>query len=238
MILSVDIGNTSTRYAIFESTKLRRVSYRLEALVGKRPGIQAVIYVSVNPDRERQILHLLRCKFGLKPLKLGRDLAFPIKVRYSPPSSVGADRLANAVAAYELARRMCMVIDLGTAITFDVVSKRGEFLGGAIAPGLGLLARALSRGCALLPEIHPARPRHLIGKDTTQNIRIGTFWGVVGAIKQITVNITDKLGKRPYIFGTGADANLFAGLGLFDTIRPYLTLEGIAISYLKNVGPR
>jgi type III pantothenate kinase len=127
-----------------------------------------------------------------------------------------------------------VVIDIGTAITFDVVSKNCEFLGGIIAPGPEISARALSGHCALLPYIKLRKPQKAIGKNTWDNINLGLYWGIAGLIERGVKNIEMELGEKPKVIGTGGAIDLFSDIRIFDEIIPTLTLEGIAISYYKT----
>ena len=160
---------------------------------------------------------------------LGRDFPAAIGLNVPNPRLVGADRLALAAAAWARCRRACVVVGLGTAVTYDVVSARGEFVGGAIGTGMGLQSAALSRWCAQLPRVAPARARRAIARTTESNIRAGLYFGLRGAIAETLARIRRELRARPVVFGSGADARLFADL--FDVTAPALVLEGIAVSY-------
>ncbi len=207
LITAVDIGNTRTHIATFSG---RRVVSR-----GKVDG-DVVVYASVNPKAEKK---------WKNALKMGRDFPPAIANRYKPTSAAGMDRLANAAAAWARTKRACAVIDLGTAITVDVV-KAGAFIGGLIAPGIRLQARALHEHTALLPDVTPRRVRAM-GRGTRESIVAGISFGVQGLIE-----VTRRALGRVVIFGTGGDASLYRDL--VDEVVPDLTLEGIAISYAAS----
>jgi type III pantothenate kinase len=206
-ITAVDIGNSRTHIATFERGRI--VSR------GKVDG-DVVAYASVNPRAEKR---------WRKAQKMGRDFPPAIANRYRPPSAAGMDRLANAAAAWARARRACVVIDLGTAITVDVV-RDGAFVGGMIAPGWGLQAGALHEHTALLPRATPKR-RLSFGRGTIESIEAGISFGVAGLIDAVRREF-----GRAVLFGTGGDVALFADL--VDEVVPDLTLEGIAISYAAS----
>lgn len=144
------------------------------------------------------------------------------------------DRLANAAAAWARTGKACVAVDLGTAVTFDVVDGRGAFVGGLIAPGPGLGARALSEHTALLPLVAPARPKNVIGRRTVTNIQSGLYWSVAGLIETGLREVRRAMGRRIPAFGTGGDAPLFRRW--FDLVVPALTLEGIRESYERHYG--
>ncbi|HXX92315.1 MAG TPA: type III pantothenate kinase [Planctomycetota bacterium] len=196
----IDVGNTRTKRALFDGGRLRPFRGPVDGWIGVRVGKGAV------PPRT---------------LLLGTD--FPPLVR-NRARSVGADRLAQASGAWVRARGPCVVVALGTAITIDVVSARGVFEGGLIAPGLGLMARALHEHTRLLPQVRPARRTSAVGRRTREAIEAGLSLAAEGLIRMALAQ------HRGRIFGTGGDAGLFREL--FDEHVPELGLEGIAHSYL------
>lgn len=196
----IDVGNTRTHTALFDGKRIRALKGRVELWIGTRVG---------------------RGKVPLGTLLLGRD--FPPLVR-NRAKTVGADRLAQASAAWRRAKGPCVVVSMGTAITIDVVNARGEFVGGLIAPGLRTMARALHEHTAKLPEVAPIRKRSAIGRRTREAIQCGLSLAAEGLIRQALK------GHKGRVFGTGGDAPLFREL--FDELVPTLALEGIALSYL------
>ncbi len=200
----VDVGNTRLHKAVFDGRRLRpydggAVDLWIGARVGKRPAPRGT-------------------------LLLGRDFPPLVRNRALHPETVGADRLAQASAAWRRTQGPCVVVAMGTAITVDVVNARGEFLGGLIAPGLRTMAWSLRARTALLPEVRPVRRRTPLGRHTREAIECGISMAAEGLIRQAL------RGRRGRVFGTGGDANLFGDL--FDELAPDLALEGILISYL------
>lgn len=199
----IDVGNTRIKRALFDGRHLRPLRGRVDLWIGARVGKGAV---------------------PKGTLLLGRDFPPLVRNRTLQPQTVGADRLAQASGAWARAKGPCVVVSMGTAITIDVVSARGEFLGGSIAPGLRLMARALHDHTARLPEVEPARRRSSLGRHTREAIEAGISFAAEGLIKGALAK------SRGRVFGTGGDAPLFRDL--FDTLVPELGLEGIVRSYL------
>lgn len=200
----MDVGNTRSKRALFEAGKIRLLKGKVDLWVGCRVG-----------------------KTALPPgtLELGKDFPPLVRNRAKHPETVGPDRLAQASAAWvRSGRKACIVVSMGTAITVDVVSSRGEFLGGLIAPGLRMMARALRRETARLPEVEPVRKRSPLGRHTREAIQCGISYAAEGLIRSATA------GGPGRVFGTGGDAPLFRDL--FDEWVPALALEGVALSYL------
>lgn len=198
----IDVGNTRTKRAVFDGTRLRPFSGKVACWIGVRVGKAA-------PPRGT--------------LLLGRDFPPLVKNRALHPETVGADRLAQASAAWSRAKGACVVVSMGTAITIDVVNARGEFVGGLIAPGLRLMARALHDHTALLPEVEPVRTRTSVGRHTAAAIQAGLSTAAEGLIRGA---LAESKGR---VFGTGGDAPLFRDL--FDEHVPDLALEGVVRSW-------
>jgi type III pantothenate kinase len=202
----VDIGNTRVKRALWDGKRLRPWSGGgVDLWIGCRVG---------------------RAAAPAGCLLLGCDFPPLVRNRTRRPERVGADRLAQASAAWRRAGGACVVASLGTAITVDVVDARGAFLGGLIAPGLRLMARALHRETALLPEVEPARVRSPLGRDTESAVRAGLSTAVEGLLRQAL------RGRKGPVFGTGGDAPLFRDL--FDAVVPGLALEGVLHSWLRS----
>jgi type III pantothenate kinase len=235
-LIAADIGNTRTHIGVFRligsgATLLRHkdVPHARAASPAAYVHADVVAYACVNPRVEGAFAAAVRRATGAKPHRLGRDFPPAIRNRYRPPGAAGPDRLANAAAAWARCRRACIVVDLGTAITFDVINARGEFVGGAIAPGLRLQSRALSEHTARLPRVAPAPVRRAIGTGTRDGIAAGLRLGVEGLLRTGIDRMSRELGTRARVFGTGGDAPSFEDF--FDEICPALTLEGTALSY-------
>lgn len=199
----IDVGNTRTKRALFDGKKLRPLAGKVDCWIGVRVGKGSV---------------------PRGTLLLGRDFAPVVKNRALHPETVGADRLAQASAAWERTRGACVVVSMGTAITIDVVNRRGEFVGGLIAPGLRLMARSLHEHTAQLPDVEPARMASPVGRHTRDAIRAGVSFAAEGLIRSALAR------SRGRVFGTGGDAPLFRDL--FDALVPDLALEGVVRSYL------
>lgn len=198
----LDIGNTRVKRALWDGKRLRPLAGRVDLWIGARVG---------------------RTKPPPGTLLLGRDFPPLVRNRAKNPRTVGADRLAQASAAWWRAQGPCVVVSLGTAVTVDVVNGRGDFLGGLIAPGMRMMARALRRETALLPEVEPVRTRTSLGRHTVAAIQSGISCAVEGLIRRALEE------HRGRVFGTGGDAPLFRDL--FDVLVPDLGLEGVALSH-------
>jgi type III pantothenate kinase len=187
----------------------------------------------VNPAVDEALSGLLELRFGVRPRYLAEHVPVPMRVRFRHAEKVGVDRLANAVGAWSLAKGPAIVVDFGTAITVDAISSKGDFLGGAIVPGVRLSAQSLHEGTAKLPLVEPKRPRSVIGKQTEDAMRAGIYWGACGAVKEIAARSRRRLGNlNAPLFATGGDAKLFAGdLPKPARVVPDLTLKGIAIAF-------
>jgi type III pantothenate kinase len=207
-------------------------------------SVRQVLLASTHPTTDRLVTHWSKEVFGLKTLRAGRDFRIPMPVLVDEPGRVGVDRLLNTFAAYQITHKLTLVIDFGTAITFDIVSERGEFLGGVIAAGINTMARALHNDCALLPLIKPTVVDKAIGKNTEEAMQSGIYLGTVGLIKYLVEKITAELGKKPQIIATGGDAELLkpdpqgrrgGDLPMIGQIIPDLTLRGLVLSHQLSV---
>ena len=199
----IDVGNSRTKRALFDGRGLKPLSGSVEGWIGVRVGKASV---------------------PRGTLLLGRDFPSLVKNRARHPETVGADRLAQASAAWARTNGPCVVVAMGTAITIDAVNGRGEFCGGLIAPGLRLMARALHEHTARLPEVAPVRRRTPLGRETREAIQSGISFAAEGLIR------TALSRHRGRVFGTGGDAPLFRDL--FDVLIPDLALEGVVRSYV------
>ena len=218
-MLAIDIGNTTIALGILKNDKVieslrmdttdrpRRLkplfNKYLNHFLNKGYDCKKVVICSVVPGATRIIERCIKKKLGLASLVVGRDIKVPMKNRYKKPSQVGQDRLVGAYAALKLYGKPLIVVDLGTAITFDVVSSKGEYLGGAIVPGIRLSAESLFLKTALLPEIDIRAPKNPIGKTTQESILSGLFYGY-GALCQGFVDLLAKqIQSRPKVVMTG-----------------------------------
>lgn len=235
MLLTADIGNTSTAFGIFKGRRLIRAwkASTGDVISGKPfklpDDIGRAIISSVVPKATPVVNRAISRKYGIRPLILGVNIKAPIKNLYKKPRQVGQDRLVDAVAVKELYGYPAIVVDFGTAITFDVISKRGEYLGGLIFPGIETSLNALSKKAALLPKITVTPPRGLIGRDTADSMRSGVFHGIGALCDGIISRLEKKLGPMTVI-ATGGHAKVISGFSRsIRYIDPHLTLKGLRI---------
>ncbi len=248
MLLCLDVGNTQIHGGVFAADTLR-VQFRksthplgssdefgvfFTAVLrenGIDPGlINSVAICSVVP----QALYSLRSAslkyFECEPFVLQAGVKTGLRIKYRNPHEVGADRIANAVAAVQRhPGRGAIVVDCGTATTFDVVTAEGDYLGGAILPGLGISVETLATRTARLPTVEITRPESALGRSTVESIQAGLYHGHVGAIRHLTSELTREVfgGVRPVIIGTGGFARMFEPEKLFDEVVPELVLFGL-----------
>jgi len=223
--IHTDTRMTADEYAILISEFLSRKSMDLKQVTG-------TIISSVVPGVLIQLKEMSLQWLHEEPIVVNSDLDLGIKIMYDNPKELGADRIANAVGGYFEYDGPLIVIDLGTATTFGVVSENGEFIGGAIAPGVGISIEALAGQTALLPRIDLSIAPQAIGKNSISCIQSGCFFGFLGQIEEIIRRIKLELPKTPKVIATGGLANLIAKESkLIDRIDPDLTLKGIRIIY-------
>ena len=251
MLLAIDIGNTNVVIGLFKDNKLLNyfrlstlnyqtkdeVGILLRQLVGKAQ-IEDVILCSVVPPLTPIYQKGCEKYFRKTPLVVTSDLPLGIKILYEDPRQVGADRLANAVAAYKLFGGPIIVVDLGTATTFDVVSEKGEYLGGAIAPGIEISTSYLFQKAAQLFKVRFEKPKDIIGKNTEESLKSGILYSAVGGIDEVVKRICKKLKGKVKVIATGGLAELiFSESKTIQKTVPTLTLEGLKIIYnnLKKI---
>lgn len=253
MLLVIDVGNTNTVLGLYRGEELVH-SWRLHtdktrtsdewalAVHGlfKMSGLRidevaGAVISSVVPPVLPAIVALCRDMLGEEPCVVGADTRTGMPILYDKPQEVGADRIVNAVAAY--ARKQCslIVVDFGTATTFDVISAKGEYLGGAIAPGLVISAEALWQRASKLPRVDIACPPRIIAKNTVHSMQAGLFHGYVGLVDGIVGRMKLELGDNPAVLATGGLAGLIAPhSATIDEVDPNLTLEGLRIIFKRN----
>ena len=247
MILAVDIGNTNISIGCFAGKKLishfcvdnKSLINQKATLPIKSPFLNEsknILVASVNPDMESVFYKSLGEKHKKKILKIGREIKLRIPILVENPQIVGIDRLLNALAAYRRTKSSTIIIDFGTAITIDIVSKGGEFLGGLILPGIRTSAYALNKQTALLPEVDIKRPAKIIGKNVEDAIKAGIYFGTVGSVIHIIKELQRIYGDLEYTIATGGDAKTFKkDIPEIDKFIPCLTLEGIRLAFKENL---
>jgi type III pantothenate kinase len=256
MLLAIDAGNTNIVFAVHDGTRWRgrwriatqpeRTSdeyavwlLQLMQMAGLRPvQVTRCVIGTVVPAALYNLRRLCRDWFGAEPLVARANLDWGFAIRVDSPNDVGADRLLNALAAHTQYGGPLIVIDFGTATTFDVVDANGDYQGGVIAPGINLSIEALHRAAARLPRIGIGRPQAVIGRNTVAAMQSGIFWGYVGLIEGITARIKGEFDQPLKVIGTGGLAPLLAeGTTVIERIDQDITLDGLRLLAARNPAP-
>lgn len=234
--LLININNTNTSFALASDKRVLKIVKVPTVSVKKIPfattRFSGVVLASVVPAATRRVRHIL----ATHPLIVGAETDLGVGIRYPNKKQIGADRLANAVGVVELYGAPAIVVDFGTAVTFDIVNARREYVGGVIAPGLASVTDYLYQRTALLPRITLAEPRSVIGKSTVAAMRVGAVIGYRGLVKEILHALKRERGmKEAVVVGTGGYGGLIAEkIPEIDQVNPLLTLEGLRFIYLRN----
>jgi type III pantothenate kinase len=247
MLLAIDIGNSTIKFAVYEGTELlhrfsiaTKRDYTVDELksdrlmfVTTRIGpVDRVIASSVVPEVNAAIRDACREIFKVTPVFVTNRANFGFSIKYDPPSGAGTDRLVNAFAAAEKYGRPVIACSLGTATTVDVVNHHNEYIGGIIAPGMAMMAEALHLKTSKLPKVEITEPQKLIGNSTVESIRSGVYFGYAGMVESLVNRFVAKIeftGKaKPQVIATGGFAKLIASaVSCFDTVDETLTLDGL-----------
>lgn len=253
MLLAVDIGNTNIKLGVFEGDKvgatwslatgihrtsdeygalLLNLMERRDILPSKLAG---VALCGTVPPLLHTFNQLCRKYLDVEPLVVEAGVKTGMRICLDNPREVGPDRVVNAVAGQNLYGKPLIIIDLGTATTFDVVSKDGDYLGGAIAPGIGIASEALFARTAVLPRIELVRPKHVIGRNTVSAMQSGIIFGYTDLIEGMVRRIEQELGDKAKVIATGGQAYPFAeAIEAIDIVNPNLTLIGLRLIYEMN----
>ena len=253
MLLAIDIGNTNTTLGVFDGEELRatwHIATGIHRMVDEYAAlllnllhhrgldasdIKEVALCSVVPPLIATFEELSQRYFGVSPLVVGAGVKTGVRIRMDNPREVGADRIVNAVAAHHLYGGPVIIADLGTATTFDTVSEEGDYLGGAIAPGIVTAAEALFIRAAMLPRVELVHPKHAIGTNTIAAMQSGIIFGYVGLIEGIVSRIQQELGGKAKVVATGGYAELLAKeTAVIDIVNPNLTLIGLRLICQMN----
>lgn len=255
MLLVIDAGNTNIVFAVHDGQAVR-AEWRAvtettrtadEYAVMLLPLLQlqglnlsdvdSAIIATVVPAALFDLKLLCRRYFKCEPLVVGDpDVDLGIKIQTDRPGSVGADRLVNAVAAHATHKGALIIVDFGTATTFDVVSAEGDYEGGVIAPGANLSAEALHRAAAMLPRVAVQRTQAVIGKDTEPAMRSGLYWGYIGLVEGLVARIKEEYGKPMTVIATGGIAGVFyKQTACIDFHDPDLTIRGLVLIHARNI---
>ena len=254
MLLVLDVGNTTTAVGVHHDGEWIadwRVTTHLDHLADEYyvllkalledqgllwKDISGAVIASVVPPLTATFQELMERVLDKPPVVVGPGVKTGITIKIDNPSEVGADRVANTAAVHKLYGGPAIVADLGTATTFDAVSKDGEYLGGAIAPGLGIAAEALVRRTAKLPKVELTLPEHAIGTNTVSAMQSGLVLGYLGLVKELVARLKKELPGEPKVIATGGMADIVSEwTKVIDIVSPRLTLEGLRIIYEINV---
>ncbi|MDE7336878.1 MAG: type III pantothenate kinase [Clostridia bacterium] len=257
MLLVIDVGNTNIKLGVYEKNTLTH-SWRLSVKVIRTAdeigivlkglfdsakidikSFDGVIMSSVQPALNYTMEHACEYYLGKKPMMIGVGIKTGLNIKYSNPQEVGADRIVNSVAAYRLYGGPCIVVDFGTATTFNVVSEKGEFMGGCIAPGIITALEGLVNNTAKLPRVEIIKPDSIIAKNTVAGLQAGMTYGYTGLVKYILEKLKEESGySNMRVIATGGLSEIVLNVDndkIIDIVDRSLTLKGLKIIYDLNV---
>ena len=251
MILTVDIGNSSTKLGVFDNEKLVK-RLIIPTLRSKTPAeihqsiqdeldfrFSAIVISSVVPELKDPFHQLGEQYFNCSPIFVDKNFDFGLEIKYMPPENLGIDRIVAAFAAVHKYGKPCIVCDFGTATTIDVVNSKNEYLGGIIAPGMNTLSEALFIKTSKLPRVEIKKPETVIGNSTVASIQSGIFYGYIGLTEGIIKRMSGELGEKPKVIATGGFAKLIAeSCELIEIVDENLMLEGLRLIYEKKAEAR
>ncbi|RBW67656.1 type III pantothenate kinase [Bacillus taeanensis] len=253
MIFVLDVGNTNIVLGVYKEDELihhwristsRQKTEDEYGMVVKDlfhhvelslEEIDGIIISSVVPPIMFALERMCQKYFNIRPLVIGPGIKTGLNIKYENPREVGADRIVNAVAGIEKYGSPLVIVDFGTASTYCYIDEEEQYMGGVIAPGIGISTEALYTRAAKLPRIEIAKPNRVIGKNTINAMQAGIYYGYIGQVEGIVSRIKGEYGTNPKVVATGGLAPLIAeGTNLIDIVEPFLTLEGLKLIYLKN----
>jgi type III pantothenate kinase len=255
MLLCIDAGNTNIVFAVHDGTAIRaewravtettRTADEYAVLLSPLLALQSLSFAEIDtaiiatvvPAALFDLRQFCRKYLNCEPMVVGDpDVDLGIEVHTDRPQAVGADRLVNAIAAHATYKGALIVVDFGTATTFDIVSEKGDYEGGVIAPGVNVSAEALHQAAAMLPRVAIGRTQNVIGKDTVPAMQSGLFWGYIGLIEGLVARIKEEYGRPMKVIGTGGLANPFhRQTEAIDHLDPDLTIRGLIMIHERNV---
>jgi type III pantothenate kinase len=253
VLLAIDVGNTNIVYGLFEGEKLIH-TFRVESARGRTAdeyamalrslfamngidpaGVESAILACVVPSLTEPMIELVRRAFGLETMIVGPGIRTGMAILIDTPREVGADRIADAVAGYECAKGGAIVVDFGTSTNFDVVTPKGEYLGGVLAPGIQISAEALFARAAKLPKVEIVKPTRVVGRNTVHAMQSGIVYGYVGLVDGLVERIRREVGFECAVIATGGLAAFIAPLSsTIQKVDPELTLVGLRLLFERN----